>query len=123
LGGVPARRPALAVDRGNPENVAVRSGVLSCFIGAAVLGLALALLAQSGPKHAPAPPPEMRVDINHASLDDLLKVSGMTHPWALRIIRFRPYRTKMDLVDRGVITDEVYNRFKDEIIAHRDEQK
>ena len=68
---------------------------------------------------ATAPPPEARIDINRASVDELLKIPGMTQSWAGRIIRFRPYRTKLDLVDRGVITAKVYDRIKDSIIAHR----
>jgi competence protein ComEA len=66
------------------------------------------------------PPPEDRVDINHASEAELLKVSGMTSSWAGRIVRFRPYRTKLDLVERGVLPSDVYDRIKDYVIAHRD---
>ena len=49
-----------------------------------------------------------------------MKVPGMTQSWAGRIVRFRPYRMKSDLVERGVVTSEVYARIKDSIIAHRD---
>ena len=66
------------------------------------------------------PPPEDRVDINHASIDELMKVPGMTRSWAGRIVRFRPYRSKSDLVEHGVITSAVYDRIKDYIAAHRD---
>lgn len=66
-----------------------------------------------------APAPENRVDINTATLDQLLKVPGITRTWAARIIRFRPYRAKSDLIDKGVVTSEVYDRIKDHIIAHR----
>ncbi|MGA2633379.1 MAG: helix-hairpin-helix domain-containing protein [Terracidiphilus sp.] len=71
---------------------------------------------------ATAPPAEMRIDINHASADELLKVPGMTQSWAGRIVRFRPYRSKTDLVEKGVVTSEVYDRIKDYVIAHRDQQ-
>ena len=79
---------------------------------------------QSGaPKtSAAAPSPTQRVDINHASSDELLKVPGMTQSWAARIVRFRPYRTKQDLLDKGVVSNEIYDRIKDSIIAHRDKQ-
>jgi DNA uptake protein ComE-like DNA-binding protein len=70
---------------------------------------------------ATAPAPEARIDINHASVDELLKIPGMTQSWARRIVRFRPYRNKQDLVDRGVVTSEVYERIKDYVIAHRNE--
>lgn len=85
--------------------------------------------AKPGPGHPgtpktskTAPPPEARVDINHTPLDDLLKVPGMTRSWAGRIVRFRPYRTKQDLLDKGVVDSEVYDRIKDYVIAHRDKQ-
>jgi DNA uptake protein ComE-like DNA-binding protein len=55
-------------------------------------------------------------------MDQLLKVPGMTSSWAGRIIRFRPYRTKADLLERGVLSGEVYDRIKDYVIAHRGEQ-
>ena len=77
---------------------------------------------QEPPRTHATPPAEFRVDINHASLEELLKVPGMTHSWAGRIVRFRPYRTKQDLVDRGVVNSDVYNRIKDFIIAHREKQ-
>lgn len=51
-----------------------------------------------------------------------MKVPGMTRPWAQRIIRFRPYRSKQDLVDLGVMPVDVYQRIKDNVIAHRGEQ-
>jgi len=69
-----------------------------------------------------APSPEQRVDINSASVEELMKVPGLTRVWADRIVRFRPYRTKRDLLDHGVLPDDVYDRVKDAIIAHRDEQ-
>jgi len=71
---------------------------------------------------ANAPAPEARIDINHASMDELLKVPGLGRGWARRIVRFRPYRTKQDLLDKGVVSSEVYDRIKDFVIAHRDKQ-
>ena len=71
---------------------------------------------------ASAPAPEQRVDINHASMDDLLKVPGLTRGWAVRIVRFRPYRTKQDLFEKGVVSSEVYDRIKDFVIAHHEKQ-
>lgn len=68
------------------------------------------------------PAPEDRVDINAASIDQLLKVPGMTRTWAARIIRFRPYRAKNELLDRGIVSNDVYIRIKDYIIAHRPSQ-
>jgi DNA uptake protein ComE-like DNA-binding protein len=97
-------------------------------LAVAILGLCLAGIAQSqdrdtrgAPKtSANAPRPEARVDINHASMEELLKIPGMTPSWAERIVRFRPYRTKLDLVENGVVTSQVYDQIKDYVIAHRE---
>ncbi|HTB96065.1 MAG TPA: helix-hairpin-helix domain-containing protein [Terracidiphilus sp.] len=78
--------------------------------------------AQTGSSQGARRNSDAQVDINHATLDELLKVPGMTRSWAGRIVRFRPYRMKDDLVDRGVVTSEVYNRIKDFIVAHRNSQ-
>ena len=83
--------------------------------------LLAALPGKAADAHA-IPPAEARVDINHASVDELMKVPGMTETWAARIVRFRPYRTKQDLLDEGVVTSAVYDRIKDYVIAHRDRQ-
>jgi DNA uptake protein ComE-like DNA-binding protein len=96
----------------------------------AILGVCLVGVAQyqdrdsrGVPKtSATAPPPEERIDINHATVGELLKAPGMTRSWAGRIVRFRPYRTKQDLLEKGVVTNEVYDRIKDYVIAHRDKQ-
>ena len=115
------------------ENKTVRPRMHLKEIALAVLGLCLAsgacrlpAFAQSATppiaKSKPAPPPEDRIDINHASAEELLKVPGITATWAGRIIRYRPYRTKQDLLDRGVLPSDLYGRIKDYVIAHRDKQ-
>ena len=96
----------------------------------AILCICLAVIAQNQDRDtrgvpktsAKAPPPEARIDLNHASVEELLKVPGMTRSWAGRIVRFRPYRTKQDLLDKGVVNSQVYDRIKDYVIAHRDKQ-
>jgi DNA uptake protein ComE-like DNA-binding protein len=59
------------------------------------------------------------VDINRASVAELMRVPGMTAGWAGRIVRFRPYRTKLDLVEQGVVSQEVYQRIREGVVAHR----
>jgi DNA uptake protein ComE-like DNA-binding protein len=108
------------------ENRLVRIQLLFGFLAATLIcalipgnaGFALQSARSQASSQNP-PPPEARTDINAASLDELLKVPGMTRTWAARIIRYRPYRGKNDLVDRGVVTSQVYDRIKDYIIAHR----
>lgn len=69
------------------------------------------------------PSPEARIDINHATADELTKIPGMTPIWAARIVRFRPYRTRQDLVDQGIVTTQVYDRIKNYVVAHREKQE
>jgi len=97
-------------------------GVLALLLGIAAAAGAPAMISQASDSQHSAPPAEQRVDINHATLEELLKVPGMTRSWAGRIVRFRPYRSKQDLLDRGVVSGEVYDRIKDYIIAHREKQ-
>lgn len=68
---------------------------------------------------AAIPAAEDRLDLNRASVDKLLTVPGLTRSWAVRIVRFRPYQTKRDLLDRGIVTSQVYDRIRDYVIAHR----
>lgn len=51
-----------------------------------------------------------------------MRVPGMTRSWAGRIVRFRPYRSKAELEDRGVLPSDVYDRIKDYVIAHREKK-
>jgi DNA uptake protein ComE-like DNA-binding protein len=113
--------------RGGGENGAVQAWKRFAVLAAAILGVCLLGMAQNQDRDtrglpktsASAPPAEERIDINHATVDELLKVPGMTRSWAGRIVRFRPYRSKIDLLERGVVTGQVYDRIKDYVIAHR----
>jgi DNA uptake protein ComE-like DNA-binding protein len=100
---------------------------MGAVLGAVVLGAVLFgqpsswAAGREPPRAARSIPlPEARVDINHASIDELMKVPGMTRTWAGRIVRFRPYRAKSDLLERGVLPGDVYSRIQDDLIAHRD---
>lgn len=74
------------------------------------------------PKSEDRVPPEQRVDVNRATLEELMKIPGMRRTWAQRILRYRPYRTKQDLLDEGVVPGAVYARIRDYLIAHRPKQ-
>jgi DNA uptake protein ComE-like DNA-binding protein len=88
----------------------------------ALAGIFLFELPQAHTAPKAPPPPDARVDINSATIDEMLRVPGLTRTWAARIVRFRPYRMKTDLLDRGILSNEVYDRIKDYIIAHRAKQ-
>ena len=109
------------------QNEAVRKRVLTMVLAAVAGGCSLQAIPQyhdrdsrgASKTSASAPSPELRVDINVASFEELLKVPGMTPVWAARILRYRPYRTKLDLEENGIVTEAVYERIKDSVIAHR----
>ena len=126
--------PVAAAWKWAENGVVAATTQLTRWTGSAVTILCLCLVAQAQGQNqdrdssgvpktsAAAPAPEQRVDINHASLAELLKVPGMTPSWAGRVVRYRPYRTKQDLFDKGIVTSAVYDRIKDFVIAHRDKQ-
>jgi helix-hairpin-helix protein len=104
--------------------VAILAVILACCANSIAAGLQSntpQAAARAAAKTKTTPPPESRVDINHASAEELAKIPGLTPSWAGRIVRFRPYRTKQDLLDRGVLPSDVYDRIKDYVIAHRGE--
>jgi len=78
-----------------------------------------AFIHRSQPRVAQASVIGEPVDINTASIEQLIRIPGLTRTWAARIIRFRPYRGKNELLDHGIISVAVYARIKDRIIAHR----
>jgi len=85
-----------------------------------LLSLGAALLGTWAARAERQPPdPEDRLDLNTATPAQLMKLPGMTQVWAARIVRFRPYLRKDDLVNRGVVTGEVYARIADWVVAHR----
>jgi DNA uptake protein ComE-like DNA-binding protein len=74
-----------------------------------------------GPLSVPKPSAkDERIDINRASVKELMKAPGMTQIWAERIVRYRPYHTRLDLMEQGVVPSRIYDRIKDHVIAHRE---
>jgi competence protein ComEA len=105
------------------ENGGVRVRLLWVPLAVATLALSVAGSPQPSAKAHAAHPAEMRVDINHASIEELLKIPGMKRTWASRIVPSRPDRAKNELLDRGVVPSQIYNHIKDYVIAHRDKQQ
>jgi DNA uptake protein ComE-like DNA-binding protein len=90
-----------------------------------LLALVPSARANSAPRssqtaYSAIPSASALIDVNHCSADELLAIPGMTRVWANRIVR--PYRTKADLEEQGVIPADLYSRIKDSIIAHRSKQ-
>ncbi len=65
-------------------------------------------------KRAPA------VDINSASKEDLMKLSGITDELAEKIIASRPYKTKMELTKKQILTKVEYAKVRAHVIAKQE---
>ena len=116
-------RFTIALQRRRAQNGAVLKGLHIPVL--AVLLATLCLPMAAGPRNpgrAAGNAAAKLVDINTASCDELLRIPGMTRVWAARIVRYRPYRSKLELEDHGIVSEAVYERIKNYVIAHRDEK-
>jgi DNA uptake protein ComE-like DNA-binding protein len=57
------------------------------------------------------------VDLNSASESQLLDLPGINRPAARKIIAGRPYRDKHDLLDKGILSGDTYQRIRDQVTA------
>ena len=70
-----------------------------------------------GPAARPSSP--ALIDINSATSSDLDALPGIGKTRAEAIIKNRPYNGKDDLVNRGIIPDNVYKDIANKIIARK----
>jgi DNA uptake protein ComE-like DNA-binding protein len=73
--------------------------------------LSTTLLAQT-----PNPQP---LDLNTATLAQLKSLPGMGVVYAQRVIAGRPYSAKNQLVTRGILPRETYEKLQAQVVAHR----
>lgn len=57
------------------------------------------------------------LDLNSASEGQLADLPGINRSDARRIVAARPYHEKRDLLDKGIVSTEEYNRIRDDITA------
>jgi DNA uptake protein ComE-like DNA-binding protein len=57
-----------------------------------------------------------QVNINQASREELMRVLDVDNETADRIVEHRPYPSKLDLLGRMVVPEEVYVSIKDRIV-------
>jgi helix-hairpin-helix protein len=60
-----------------------------------------------------------RIDLNTASKEELDALPGIGGAYAQKIIDGRPYKSKSDLVRKGVIPSSTYDKIKDQISARQ----
>src|ERR1039457_2395623 len=58
-----------------------------------------------------------KLEINNGTKDQLKELPGIGDAYSQKIIDGRPYRTKLDLVQKKIIAQATYDKIKDAIIA------
>jgi len=89
------------------------ASLASVVLAEPVCAAAAPAMAASSPSAKPAAP----IDVNSASRAQLKTLPGIGDAEAERIIAGRPYRSKADLVEHGVLPAGVYLSIKGRIIA------
>ena len=94
---------------------------ITLLIALFVFVAALAVTAQDKVKKpAPPPPPNAVVeliDLNSASKEVLMGLSGIGDAFAAKIIAGRPYRAKNELVSKNIIPAATFKKISAKVIA------
>lgn len=99
-------------------------GAFLAFVASGALGLgqiagSVQAARSAGEKAEPGAMQGPALDLNTASAADLKTLPGMGDAYVRRVIEGRPYTAKNQLVTRGVLPKEAYERIRDRIVAHR----
>ncbi len=79
-------------------------------------------------KAAPAPEKKVEkaaepIDLNTATKEQLMTLTGVGEVTAQQIIKNRPYAKKDQLKSKKILTDQGYDKIKDKIIAKQPQKK
>lgn len=93
--------------------------VLALIFGLALSGCNAEAPTKAPPKPAATQPASDLIDINSADRDQLMTLKGIGEARAKAIIKARPYARKDELVHRNIISQAIYDKIKDRIIARQ----
>lgn len=57
------------------------------------------------------------LDLNSATLDELIALPGIGDKYAAKIIQGRPYKMKTELLTKNIIPSKVYRKISKKVIA------
>ncbi len=92
---------------------------IAAFLSGVGVAIAIAVgfeLRAAGIEKAVWPEEQAKLDLNSAS-DAELQAMGISQELAAGIIENRPYRSKLELVERFVVPTDIYSQIRDKIIA------
>lgn len=107
----------------------LRTGrILALLVVAVLTALPLAAAPQATaapPEQTPAATPEPAkaspavelVDINSATVEELMTLPGIADLYAKKIVAGRPYKTKFELVTRRIIPRSTYSKIREMVVA------
>jgi DNA uptake protein ComE-like DNA-binding protein len=106
----------------------LRAGrVLALAAAAALAALALTASLQAAAAKPAAPPAASTkpaavpaadlVDINSASVEELMALPGIGDVYARKIVAGRPYKSKFELATRRIIPRSTYSKMRELVIA------
>lgn len=98
----------------------IRTLVLAAALIAAAPALAESPAAKASPAAAPSAkmaPEAQRLDLNSATMEQLLAVRGFNKTIAEAIVKARPFRSVEDLTARKIVSGDILLPVKDQLIV------